>query len=105
MEVFTQPYDADGTALKEVSPQVLDEAWAHTDGPRTVFGDGADKAAELWSHQAHILHVSGIRPTAGAMLHAAERRLSAADTDDLAYLVPAYGKVANVGKAKDGTGH
>jgi hypothetical protein len=35
------------------------------------------------------------------MLKAAEERLSAGEHDDLAYLVPAYGKAANVGKAKE----
>jgi len=101
MEVFTQPHDADGTSLADVAPLVLDEAWATEHGPRTVFGDGADKAAELWAGNARIIHVDGIRPSAGAMVLAAELRLAAGDHDDLAYLVPAYGKAANVGKAKE----
>jgi|688.fasta_scaffold72423_3 tRNA threonylcarbamoyladenosine biosynthesis protein TsaB len=101
MEVFTQPHAAEGKPLSDVAPLILDEAWAMEVGPRTVFGDGADKVADLWSAHATIIHLGGIRPSAGAMLKDAEERLSAGEHDDLAYLVPAYGKAANVGKAKE----
>lgn len=100
MEVFTQPHDAEGKPLEDVAPLILDEGWVLSGGPRTVFGDGADKVAGLWAGHAPIVHLACIRPSAGAMLKAAEERLSIGDHDDLAYLVPAYGKAANVGKAK-----
>ncbi len=101
MEVFTQPHDAEGKPLEDVAPLILEDAWALADGARTVFGDGADKVADLWAGHTPIVHLAGIRPSAGAMLKAAEERLAAGDHDDLAYLVPAYGKAANVGKAKE----
>ena len=101
MEVFAQPHDAEGKPLGDVAPLILDDAWALADGARTVFGDGADKVADLWAGRASVNYLCGIRPSAGAMLFAAEMRLAAGDHDDLAYLVPAYGKAANVGKAKE----
>jgi len=98
MEVFAQPYSADGTPLADAAPLVLDDAWSSDPPPRTVFGDGADKAADLWARHPHITHLPGIRPTAASMLAAAATRLAAGNFDDLAYLVPEYGKGANVGK-------
>lgn len=96
MEVFTAPYDAKGHAMAEVEAVVLDDAWAEISGSITVFGDGADKAAELWPRHPAVQHISGVRPWARAMLRMAEARLQDAQVDDLAYLVPAYGKEARV---------
>ncbi|MFN3874547.1 MAG: tRNA (adenosine(37)-N6)-threonylcarbamoyltransferase complex dimerization subunit type 1 TsaB [Flavobacteriales bacterium] len=95
MEVFLQEFAADGRALGAPRAQVLDEAWAAAAGPCAVAGDGADKAAALWTRPG-ITHLAGIRPYARHLLHLAEERLGAGDTDDLAYLVPLYGKAANV---------
>jgi tRNA threonylcarbamoyladenosine biosynthesis protein TsaB len=94
MEVFTQR-SVNGQS-GEGHPQVLDGAWAEGVGACTVFGDGADKADALWADQGSITHVRGIRPHARAMLALAERRLHEGPMDDLAYLVPRYGKEANV---------
>jgi len=97
MEVFTQPYGTDSTTTGDVVPLILDEAWVAGTGPGVVFGDGADKAAALWQAAAHITHVQGIVPSARHMIGLAEERFAAGTFDDLAYLVPAYGKAANVG--------
>lgn len=96
MEVFTQEHDAKGNPMGEVHPLVLDEAWIANGGDRVVFGDGADKAAELWTGAARIKHLPGIKAHARAMLAHAEQRLRTGAVDDLAYLVPLYGKAANV---------
>lgn len=101
MEVFTRTFSAEGAALDEMSPLILDEAWAAQEGVRRiVFGDGADKATTLWKDQPTILHIPGVRPSAGAMAREAERRYTGKAFDDLAYLVPAYGKAANVTQSK-----
>lgn len=100
MEVFTQQHNADGVAAGEVHPQVLDEEWAHAVGNCLVFGDGADKATELWKSAPRIVHLSGIKTHARAMLAQAEHRLREGSMDDLAYLVPLYGKEANVTQPK-----
>jgi tRNA threonylcarbamoyladenosine biosynthesis protein TsaB len=94
MEVFTQRF-VDGEAGEE-HPLVLDEAWAEQVGACTVFGDGADKAEALWTKRTGITHLRGIRPRARAMNALAEQRLREGRTDDLAHLVPRYGKEAKV---------
>jgi hypothetical protein len=69
-----------------------------------VFGDGADKAAELWKAFTGIRHVPGVRPHARMMLAMAEERLRNKEFDDLAYLVPRYGKEANVTQPRKKSG-
>ncbi|HRH67901.1 MAG TPA: tRNA (adenosine(37)-N6)-threonylcarbamoyltransferase complex dimerization subunit type 1 TsaB [Flavobacteriales bacterium] len=101
MEVFTQPYARDGKALGPVTPLVLGEEWlVTTEGDRVVFGDGADKAADLLKNAAAVYHLPGIRPSAAAAFVEAERRFAQRAFDDLAYLVPEYGKAANVAQPK-----
>ncbi|MBK9175089.1 MAG: tRNA (adenosine(37)-N6)-threonylcarbamoyltransferase complex dimerization subunit type 1 TsaB [Flavobacteriales bacterium] len=96
MEVFAQPFSTEGSAMDTPRPIVLDSAWAEDVGTCIVCGDGADKAAGLWQAYPRIEHRLGIRPHARALLGLAEERLRAGLTDDLAYLVPRYGKEANV---------
>lgn len=96
MEVFTQEYDGSGQPIGELAPLILDEAWAAIADARSVFGDGADKAEALWAGSTTCAHLPGIKPHAGAMLGEAEARLQAEQFDDLAYLVPTYGKAANL---------
>lgn len=100
MEVFTQPFDPQGRPLAEAAPLILDPEWAARPEPRLVFGDGADKAAAMWSGHQEVIHIQGVRPLAANMLKAATERYRNAAFDDLAYLVPDYGKAANVGKPK-----
>jgi len=101
MEVFTQPFAADGRTLGPVTPVILSEEWvAAAEGPRVVFGDGADKAADLWKNGSTIRHLPGIRPTAAAAFVEVERRFAEGAFDDHAYLVPEYGKAANVAQPK-----
>jgi tRNA threonylcarbamoyladenosine biosynthesis protein TsaB len=96
MEVFTGTYDPAGHALGPHHPLVLDAAWAGQAKGLVVCGDGADKAAALWEAAPELIHLPGIRPTAVAMFAEAEHRMAAGAFDDLAYLVPDYGKGANV---------
>lgn len=99
MEVFAQPYSTEGQALAEAAPLILDDAWSARPEARVVFGDGADKAAQQWAGYGSIKHHAGIRPSAVFMLAGALARYRIQRFDDLAYLVPAYGKGASVGKA------
>jgi tRNA threonylcarbamoyladenosine biosynthesis protein TsaB len=102
MEVFTQPYSRDGEPLAEAAPLVLDAEWVAAGVPgRIVFGDGADKAVELWQGGNAPAHRAGIVPAARAMLGDATERFRAGRFDDLAYLAPEYGKAANVTQARD----
>lgn len=99
MEVFTQQFGADGQAIDAPAPVVLDGDWASSHAPALVFGDGADKAGDLWLREG-ITHIPGIRPHASAMALEAEQRFAQGSFDDLAYLVPTYGKAANVTQPK-----
>lgn len=96
MEVFTRRVSADGDQHMTATPVVLDAEWIAAHTPATVFGDGADKAVALWGNAPGMVHVPGIRPIAAAMIPLAEKRFKAGAFDDLAYLVPDYGKAANV---------
>ncbi len=96
MEVFTQPFDGSGNPLGDAHPLVLDEAWADGASESLVVGDGADKAVGLWARYRGLQHLPGVRPHARCMLAAAHARLAAGLVDDLAYLVPLYGKEAHV---------
>lgn len=100
MEVFAQRYDVEGRALDPAAPLLLDAAWAHDAGHAIVLGDGAEKAAEIWNAAPNITLLKGIRPHASAMTAEALRRFSEKRFDDLAYLVPEYGKAANVAQPK-----
>jgi len=100
MEVFSQPYSAELEPQQPAAPLILDQDWAQQPAARMVFGDGADKAAELWNGNENITFLRGMTPSAKYMFTAAEKRYTAEAFDDLAYLVPDYGKAANVGMAK-----
>lgn len=95
MEVFTQPFDPNGDPCEEMQAVVLDKDWAAANREAMVLGDGADKAETLWQ-EAGVGLIKGVRPHAGAMAAEALRRYMASEVDDLAYLVPNYGKAANV---------
>ncbi len=100
MEVFSAPFTPTGRPLADTAPLILDAAWAGDPAPRVVFGDGADKAVALWKDQASITHLPGVRPSAAHLLPLAVARFQAGQFDDLAYLVPEYGKAANTGIAR-----
>jgi tRNA threonylcarbamoyladenosine biosynthesis protein TsaB len=97
MEVYTRPYTSDGIPEGATAPLILDEAWCASRPGRTwVFGDGADKAAGLWAASPSIVHLPGVRPSVAGLARCAEDRFGRQRFADLAYLVPEYGKPANV---------
>lgn len=103
MEVYTKPLAANGQALGGTAPLILDDAWctARPAESRTfVFGDGADKAVELWQRWPVITHLAGVRPSVQGLAHLAEAYFAKARFSDLAYLVPEYGKPANVAQKR-----
>ena len=103
MEVYTKPFDANGKPLAETEPLILDDAWCAerpTVGRTFVFGDGADKATELWERHHGITHVAGIRPAVQGLARCAADRYAQKQFSDLAYLVPEYGKPANVAQKR-----
>lgn len=98
MEVFTGVARSFG-AVEGSRPAILDDAWCAalaTDRRHVVFGDGADKAAALWADHAHILHVPGIQPGVKGAASCAHDLFERREFADTAYLVPDYGKEANL---------
>lgn len=103
MEVYARTFGPGGEPLAATAPLILDAAWcaARPEAARTlVFGDGADKAAELWAQFPRIVHVPGIRPGGAGLARCAERHHAEGRFSDLAYLVPEYGKPANVAQKR-----
>ncbi len=99
MEVFTKQLDHSAKANGDSRPVVLDDAWCaalEASHRHIVFGDGADKATELWSKHAHVYVVPGIRPSVLGLSALARLAYDRKEFADLAYLVPDYGKEANV---------
>jgi tRNA threonylcarbamoyladenosine biosynthesis protein TsaB len=101
MEVYARTYGADLKPMDSTAPLILDLAWCEARRARTfVFGDGADKATALWSRSPMIAHVPGIRPAAPGLARCAADHFVQGRFGDLAYLVPEYGKPANVAQSR-----
>lgn len=99
MEVFTKQLDPSANANGDARPVVLDDAWCETldTGHRhIVFGDGADKATAFWSKHARVVYAPAIRPSVHGLSVLADLAYGRKEFADLAYLVPDYGKEANV---------
>ncbi len=103
MEVYTRAFGHAGDRQGETAPLVLDEAWCRVQPPNGtvhVFGDGADKAEALWRAFPQILHHPGIRPGIHGLAGCVHRLFAEQRFSDLAYLVPEYGKPANVAQKR-----
>lgn len=104
MEVFTTTLDGELRLMTATAPAILDAAWCNAlegSGRQVVFGEGADKAVALWKDAgSKVLHVPGIAPSLDGLAAIAEVYHAQGRTSDLAYLVPEYGKAANVTQAK-----
>lgn len=103
MEVFTTDHDPGRSSVGRTYPLILDTAWCASlpSGHRTiVFGDGADKAQDLWTGFKHVVHVPGVKPAAKGLAACSDAYAREGRFADLAYLVPDYGKAANVTRAR-----
>lgn len=103
MEVYARAFAGEGRPIGETAPAILDGAWCRVrleEGPATVFGDGADKAAVLWQASPAITFWPGIRPGVKGLAHCAERSFIGGRFSNLAHLVPEYGKPANVAQQR-----
>lgn len=103
MEVYTRTYGADERPLDETAPLILDESWCESrprEGRTYVFGDGADKATSLWQACPAITYIPHIRPGVKGLSRCAAHYYMEGRFSDLAYLVPEYGKPANVAQKR-----
>lgn len=92
MEVYTGVYSLALETLMEPRPLILDEnsyaEWLEK-GPVLFFGNGSDKARDLFSHP-NARFIADIKPLAVDMLALADRDFRAGRFLDLAYSVPRY---------------
>ena len=103
MEVYARTYGSDLKPIDSTAPLILDAVWFAARTARTfVFGDGADKAVELWNQWPTIAHVPGIRSAVHGLARCASEHFAQGRFSDLAYLVPEYGKPANVAQKRGG---
>ena len=89
MEVYTRLFDASGKALSEVSAEVVTEqtfADVRRDKQLIIFGNGAAKCREVMPDATYI----NITPSARGLARLAQLRLTAGQTEDIAYFEPFY---------------
>lgn len=89
MEVYTRLYDTKGNALSDVTAEVVTEqtfADVRRERQLVMFGNGAAKCREVLHDATYI----NITPSARGLARLAEQRLSAGQTEDIAYFEPFY---------------
>jgi tRNA threonylcarbamoyladenosine biosynthesis protein TsaB len=89
MEVYTRLFDTSGKALSEVSAEVVTEetfADVRREKQLIIFGNGAAKCREVMPDATYI----SITPSARGLARLAQQRLSAGQTEDIAYFEPFY---------------
>ena len=89
MEVYTRLFDAKGNALSDVTAEVVTEqtfANVRRERQLVMFGNGAAKCREVLHDATYI----NITPSARGLARLAEQRLSAGQTEDIAYFEPFY---------------
>ena len=89
MEVYTRLLDTPGKALSEVSAEVVTEetfADVRREKQLIIFGNGAAKCCEVMPDAKYI----AITPSARGLARLAQQRLTAGQTEDIAYFEPFY---------------
>ncbi|ASS47720.1 MAG: tRNA (adenosine(37)-N6)-threonylcarbamoyltransferase complex dimerization subunit type 1 TsaB [Candidatus Fluviicola riflensis] len=89
MEVYCTIFATDGSVLKPMSADVLNEN-SYTDfEPFVFFGDGAPKMADLWKAKNAIFD-SGLRCSASGQTTMAFEKFNKNEFEDVAYFEPLY---------------
>lgn len=90
MEVYATIFAGDGTILKPLSADILDESSYSAFGSFVFFGDGAPKAAELWKDRTGLVFDAELRCSASGQVELAFEKLQKGQTEDMAYFEPLY---------------
>ncbi|MDE6810596.1 MAG: tRNA (adenosine(37)-N6)-threonylcarbamoyltransferase complex dimerization subunit type 1 TsaB [Muribaculaceae bacterium] len=93
MEVYTAVYDFALTPVVAPTPLILaDDSYERflAEGPVTFFGDGSDKARDLFGSNPNARFIADIVPLATDMTALADRAFARRQFLDLAYSVPEY---------------
>lgn len=89
MEVFSSIYSSEGTLLKEISADIIEEESYAQFVPFIACGDGAEKLREIWSSR-EITIDSTILSSAIGQVKIAFEKFQKNDYVDLAYFEPFY---------------
>lgn len=100
MEVYTTSFDSSGKMTSDISALVVDEVTPFSDSESTyIFGDGAEKCAEVIGNPKVKL-LSDLKTSAAGMIQLAEQKYEAKEFEDVAYFEPFYLKDFVAGKPK-----
>lgn len=89
MEVYNLFCDENGTNLKEISADIIDENSYSEFEPFVYFGDGADKLQEIWKYKNCTID-STIKSSAKGQVLLAYEKFLAQTFEDVAYWEPFY---------------
>jgi tRNA threonylcarbamoyladenosine biosynthesis protein TsaB len=89
MEVFSSIYSSEGTSIKEISADIIDEESYVQFGNFVACGDGAEKLREIWSAR-EITIDSTILSSAIGQVNIAFEKFQNNDFVDVAYFEPFY---------------
>ena len=93
MEVYASIYDEKINKIKDTEAVIIDEnsfADLKKDHHLYLFGDGADKCAELFANDDKITVIKDFHCSAKYMNEIAQRKLDTKDFVDVAYFEPFY---------------
>ena len=101
MEVYSTIFAADGSVLKPLSADVLDENSYTGFEPFVFFGDGASKLTDSWKAR-NVVFDAELRCSASGQTALAFEKFTLQEFEDVAYFEPLYLKefVGTVKKAK-----
>ncbi|MDH4474421.1 MAG: tRNA (adenosine(37)-N6)-threonylcarbamoyltransferase complex dimerization subunit type 1 TsaB [Fluviicola sp.] len=89
MEVYSTIFLADGSVLKPMSADVLDETSYADFEPFVFFGDGAPKMADLWKDRNTTFN-GELRCSASGQVTLAFEKFTKQEVEDVAYFEPLY---------------
>lgn len=89
MEVFALIRNAEGSLVKEISADILDEESYREYEPFVYFGDGAPKLAEIWSNR-NVMSDLNIKSSASGQIQIAYHKFQEQAFEDVAYWEPFY---------------
>lgn len=89
MEVYSTMFAADGSVVKPMSADVLDENSYAAFEPFVFFGDGAPKMADLWKDR-NTAFDGELRCSASGQVTLAFGKFTKQEVEDVAYFEPLY---------------
>jgi tRNA threonylcarbamoyladenosine biosynthesis protein TsaB len=99
MEVYSTVISDKEEVIVPVQPQIIgNDAFQWLKGKTVLFGDGADKLADVQFLKDDVNVICGIKPSAASMIAEGYRLFEQQRFEDLAYFSPNYLKAFNAEK-------